>query len=64
MTVSKSELVFEPLPSDDPTRRSPDIARARERIGWEPVTPLRPGLEKTIAYFDDALRRQSLPGGA
>ena len=53
---SKSEIKFEPLPSDDPKQRCPDIALAKEKLGWEPKTPLREGLIKTIAYFDDYLR--------
>jgi UDP-glucuronate decarboxylase len=57
MTGSKSELVYRPLPQDDPLRRQPDIRRARETLGWEPVIPLREGLTKTIAYFDDLLKR-------
>ncbi|MES2450837.1 MAG: UDP-glucuronic acid decarboxylase family protein [Pseudomonadota bacterium] len=51
MTGSKSELVFRPLPQDDPMQRKPDIARARETLGWEPSIPLRQGLVKTIDYF-------------
>lgn len=50
------ELVFEPLPEDDPRRRRPDITRAREILGWEPTTPLREGLEKTIPWFREQLR--------
>ncbi len=48
---SKSKLVTEPLPSDDPKRRKPDITLAKELLGWEPVVPLKDGLAKTIAYF-------------
>ncbi|MDB5706272.1 MAG: NAD-dependent epimerase/dehydratase family protein [Sphingomonas bacterium] len=51
MTGSKSELVFRPLPQDDPMQRKPDITRARETLGWEPTIPLRQGLVKTIEYF-------------
>jgi UDP-glucuronate decarboxylase len=40
-----------PLPVDDPTRRQPDITRAKETLGWEPTIPLREGLETTVAYF-------------
>jgi len=40
-----------PLPIDDPTRRQPDITRAKETLGWEPTIPLREGLETTVAYF-------------
>ncbi len=55
LTGSKSELVHQPLPSDDPERRRPDIGIAREKLGWEPTVGLREGLEKTIAYFADCL---------
>ena len=48
---SKSKLVYRPLPSDDPKRRKPDIALARELLGWEPKVPLKEGLSKTIEYF-------------
>jgi len=48
---SKSQLVFQPLPKDDPKRRKPDIALAQELLGWSPGVPLREGLSRTIAYF-------------
>lgn len=51
LTGSKSKLVFQPLPSDDPRQRQPDITVAKEKLGWEPQVPLRDGLERTIAYF-------------
>jgi dTDP-glucose 4,6-dehydratase len=51
VTGSSSEIVFEPLPVDDPTQRQPDITLARERLGWEPEVPLRTGLERTAEYF-------------
>jgi dTDP-glucose 4,6-dehydratase len=51
VTGSKSELKFEPLPVDDPTRRCPDIAKARRLLGWEPRIPLREGLAKSLDYF-------------
>jgi dTDP-glucose 4,6-dehydratase len=51
VTGSKSELVFKPLPQDDPTRRRPDITKARTLLGWEPKVPLREGLQKSLAYF-------------
>lgn len=57
LTGSKSELVFRPLPSDDPTRRCPDIARAQQSLGWEPRVSLEEGLQRTIAYFADLLDR-------
>jgi UDP-glucuronate decarboxylase len=50
---SQSEIVFKPLPPDDPEKRQPDIALARDLIGWEPRVPLDEGLRKTVAYFDD-----------
>jgi UDP-glucuronate decarboxylase len=56
LTGAKSELVFRPLPADDPKQRRPDITKAGETLDWRPVTPLREGLGKTIAYFDDLLR--------
>ena len=48
---SSSEIVHEPLPEDDPRRRCPEISRAREVLGWEPSTPVREGLEKTLGWF-------------
>lgn len=56
LTGSRSELVFKPLPSDDPVQRCPDIALAREALDWQPTIQLREGLEKTIAYFDALLK--------
>ena len=61
LTGSKSQLEFHPLPADDPKQRQPDISRARSALGWEPKVPLKQGLEKTIAYFDDLLK-QGLAG--
>jgi len=55
LTGSKSELIFEALPSDDPTQRQPDITQAREKLGWEPVIQLEEGLKHTISYFDELL---------
>jgi dTDP-glucose 4,6-dehydratase len=51
VTGSSSEIVFEPLPVDDPAQRQPDITLAREVLGWEPVIPVRDGLARTAAYF-------------
>jgi UDP-glucuronate decarboxylase len=48
---SKSEIVFKPLPKDDPVRRRPDITMAKEVLGWEPKVKLEEGLKKTIEYF-------------
>lgn len=57
MVGSKSVLVWRPLPADDPKQRRPDIALARDKLGWEPKIQLREGLAKSIAYFDEFLRR-------
>ena len=51
VTGSDSDVVFEPLPVDDPTQRRPDITLARERLGWEPTVDLRQGLERTAEWF-------------
>src|SRR5438874_6322698 len=51
MTGSKSKIVYQDLPTDDPKVRQPDITRARTLLGWEPKVPLEDGLVKTIAYF-------------
>lgn len=56
LTGSKSELVFKPLPTDDPLQRRPDISRAKMDLDWEPKVPLDEGLTKTIAYFEQMLR--------
>jgi UDP-glucuronate decarboxylase len=52
-TGSKSSLLQEPLPQDDPRQRQPDISLAKSLLGWEPAVPLAEGLEHTIAYFRD-----------
>jgi UDP-glucuronate decarboxylase len=60
LTGSKSKIIFEPLPQDDPKQRKPDISLAYEKLnGWKPQVNLETGLEKTIAYFDDLLRRET-----
>ena len=51
VTGSKSELCFEALPQDDPTRRQPDITKARTLLGWEPKIALKEGLAKSLDYF-------------
>ncbi|MGV3773069.1 MAG: UDP-glucuronic acid decarboxylase family protein [Verrucomicrobiales bacterium] len=53
ITGAKSEIVFKPLPQDDPKQRRPDISRAREVLKWEPVVSLEEGLERTIRYFQE-----------
>ncbi len=62
MTGSKSEIVFKPLPKNDPRRRRPDISLAGEKLGWEPQVGLAEGLEKTIAYFEELIRKRSTYG--
>ena len=62
LTGSSSKIVHLPLPSDDPTRRRPDITRAREWLGWQPTVELRDGLARTIPYFDEVLRSGDTAG--
>ena len=62
MTGAKSRLRFEPLPSDDPKQRQPDISMAKSILKWDPKIELREGLTKTIAYFEKGLRKEA-PGG-
>lgn len=59
ITGSRSPIVRQPLPVDDPRRRKPDIAEATRLLGWRPETSLRDGLARTIEYFDDELTKQS-----
>jgi len=55
LSGSKSKLVFEPLPADDPKQRQPDIALAKAKLGWQPKVALDDGLKETIAYFRQLL---------
>jgi len=55
MTGSRSEIVFDPLPADDPARRCPDITLAKAMLQWQPEVRLRDGLARTIEYFDKLL---------
>lgn len=57
MTGSKSKIIYQPLPQDDPVRRKPVIELAKKELDWEPLISLKEGLEKTIAYFKDELER-------
>jgi len=57
LTQSRSPIVEQPLPVDDPKVRQPDITRARQRLGWEPQVPLEEGLRRTIGYFRDIVGR-------
>ena len=52
---ARSRIVYRPLPVDDPIQRCPDISQAQRVLDWQPQTPLRPGLQRTIAYFDKLL---------
>ena len=53
LTGSKSKIVFEPLPQDDPKQRQPDIALAKSRLGWSPSVCLEDGLKETVRYFKE-----------
>lgn len=57
LTDSKSKIVHEPLPNDDPVRRCPDISIAKEKLNWQPTVPLAEGLKKTIDYFSLLLNK-------
>ena len=56
LTESKSKLVFQPLPPDDPKQRQPDIALAKQNLSWEPKVDLDDGLKETVSYFRELLR--------
>lgn len=60
LTGSSSELIFKPLPQDDPKQRQPNIELARAELDWEPTIKLDDGLRKTITYFDDLLSIKDL----
>jgi dTDP-glucose 4,6-dehydratase len=51
LTGSKSKIVFEPLPQDDPKQRQPNITKAKELLGWEPKVDRHEGLKRTLEYF-------------
>jgi dTDP-glucose 4,6-dehydratase len=55
LTGTSSEIVFRPLPVDDPKVRQPDITKARTTLGWEPKVELEEGLVRTIEYFRSVL---------
>jgi UDP-glucuronate decarboxylase len=61
LTGSRSKIVHKPLPTDDPTRRQPDISVAKQELGWEPKVDLDAGLKKTIANFEERLRNGEEP---
>ena len=58
LTDSKSKIVFDPLPQDDPKQRQPDISLAKKRLDWQPGIDLEEGLKKTIAYFRKIAKSQ------
>ncbi|SFS14970.1 dTDP-glucose 4,6-dehydratase [Granulicella pectinivorans] len=58
VTGSSSEIIFKPLPQDDPTRRRPDITKAQNLLGWEPKIKLREGLERSLAHFKACIDAQ------
>ena len=60
LTGSRSRIVHRPLPQDDPRQRRPDISKANEVLGWAPHTPLREGLVRTIDYFEELLRDETI----
>ena len=60
VTGSRSRIVHRPLPQDDPKQRRPDISEADRVLGWRPTVPLREGLSRTIAYFEEMLADEQL----
>jgi UDP-glucuronate decarboxylase len=60
LTGSRSRIVHRPRPQDDPRQRRPDISKAQDLLKWAPQTPLREGLIKTIAYFEDLLKDEAV----
>ncbi len=62
VTNSNSEIVYKPLPVDDPKVRQPDITRARELLKWEPKTKIREGLVKTLPYFRRKIKEREKKG--
>jgi dTDP-glucose 4,6-dehydratase len=64
LTGTKTPIVFQPLPQDDPKQRCPDISKAKRLLGWEPKVNLEEGLRTTIAYFQDQLAAERSAGVA
>jgi len=64
MTGSASEIIIKPLPADDPRQRQPDLTLARQKLQWEPTTPLETGLKRTIDYFANVLFMPQIGKGA
>ena len=56
LTGSTSQLIFQPLPSDDPKHRCPDLTKTNRLIDWKPTTNLKDGLTKTIKYYDEVFK--------
>ena len=59
LTNSKSKLIYNSLPKDDPQQRRPDITLAKEKLDWSPKIELEEGLIKTIYYFDQLLKKKN-----
>ncbi|MEL6588853.1 MAG: UDP-glucuronic acid decarboxylase family protein, partial [Bacteroidota bacterium] len=57
LTGSKSQIVYKDLPQDDPKIRKPDITKAKEVLGWEPIVPRSEGLKTTLAYFEEKVNQ-------
>ncbi len=62
VTGAKVEILFKPLPQDDPTRRRPDLTKARTELGWGPTITLREGLERSLAYFRSCVSSNAWSG--
>jgi UDP-glucuronate decarboxylase len=60
ITGSRSKIVSRPLPADDPRQRQPEITKARNLLGWTPLTSLKEGLVRTIAYFENHLKEEGV----
>ncbi|OPZ94298.1 MAG: dTDP-glucose 4,6-dehydratase [Planctomycetes bacterium ADurb.Bin412] len=61
LTGSASEIVYKPLPKDDPVRRKPDISLAKKNLGWQPKVKLEEGLPRVIEYFRPLAERHTAP---
>jgi len=61
VTNSDSDITYEPLPSDDPQVRQPDISKAQEVLGWTPAVDRRDGLRRTLEYFRTQLDVSAAP---
>jgi UDP-glucuronate decarboxylase len=55
LTNSRSKISYQPLPQDDPRQRQPNITKAKNILGWQPLTELNEGLYKTVEYFEGVL---------